>query len=152
MTELDRLFLSLRLALAVLGLSLFSPVATLAMGEVAALETSVGELATPSASTTPQDGTWTGTAGAMLEPGSGTIAERPDEPRTRRRAWYRACQRRGGRNSQPLAAVVPEPGSIPTLAPLYRTEQVQVAVLGRRPEGPERPSDGSRAPPQHGLR
>jgi hypothetical protein len=147
MTELDRLFLTLRLALAMLGLSLLSPAAAQAMGEVAAFETAVSQY-----DVVPQDGTWATSAGAMLEQLGGTIDERPDEPSGRRRAWYRACQRRGHRNSQPLAALTPEPGSIPTLAPLYRTEQLQVAVWWHRPEGPARPSGGCRAPPQHGQR
>lgn len=147
MTELDRLFLTLRLALAVLGFSLFSPAAAEAMGEVAAFETAVSQY-----DSAPKNGTWATPAGATLEQLGGTVDELPDEPSGRRRAWYRACNRRGGRDSQPLAAIVPEPGSIPTLAPLYRTEQLQVAVRGRRTENPARPSGGCRAPPSHGQR
>jgi len=147
MTELDRLFLTLRLALAVLGLGLFSPMAAEAMGGVAAFETVVSQY-----DSAPKNGTWDTSAGATLEQLGGTVDELPDEPSGRRRPWYRACNRRGGRDSQPLAAMVPEPGSIPTLAPLYRTEQLQVAVRGRRTEGPARPSGGCRAPPSHGQR
>lgn len=147
MTELDRLFLTLRLALAILGLSLVSPVAAHAMGEVAALDTMV-QL---SANDTQPNGTWSETAGAMSWLLDVSLHEVPDEPSGRRRAWYRACQRRGGRDSLPFAAIVPEPGSIPTLAPLYRTEQLQVDAAWRHPESRVGRVGGSRAPPTQHL-
>ena len=147
MTELDRLFLTLRLALAVLALSLCSPVAAHALGEVAALDTMVQ----PFANDTQPNATWGGTPGAMSWLLDAALHDLPDEPSKHRRAWYRACQRRGGRNSQPLAAIVPEPGSIPTLAPLYRTEQLQVDVPWRHPESRVGRVGGSRAPPTQDL-
>ncbi|MBL0890290.1 MAG: hypothetical protein IBJ19_06715 [Gemmatimonadaceae bacterium] len=148
MTELDRLFLTLRLALSLLGLSLVSPVAALAMGGVAAL----GAEVTQSEITLVPDGTSAAEPGAMPWQSDQTLDELPDAPSHRRRAWYRACQRRGGRDSLSFAALVPEPGSFPTLAPLYRTEQLQVAVRRCHPESPVGRSVGSRAPPQPALR
>lgn len=147
MTDLDRLFLTLRLALVLLGLSLVSPVAAFAMGEVAALDAGV----TQSEITFAPDGTSAAEPGAMPWQSDQTLDELPDAPSHRRRAWYRACQRRGGRDSLPFAAIVPEPGSIPTLAPLYRTEQLQVDAAWRHPESRVGRVGGSRAPPSQHL-
>ena len=138
---------TINLVVMLLGLSLVSPVAAHAMGEVAALDTMV-QL---SANDTQPNGTWSETAGAMSWLLDVSLHEVPDEPSGRRRAWYRACQRRGGRDSLPFAAIVPEPGSIPTLAPLYRTEQLQVDAAWRHPESRVGRVGGSRAPPSQHL-
>lgn len=147
MTELDRLFLALRLALAVIGFSLFTPVAAQAMGEAAALDAAI----TQSEIALTSGGTSAAEPGAMSWLLNASLHELLDEPSSRRRAWYRACQRRAGRDSLPFAAIVPEPGSIPTLAPLYRTEQLQVDAPWRHPESRVGRVGGSRAPPTQHL-